>query len=152
MIVFEKSVGAAVFRRRGEETIMYLLLHYRGGHWDFPKGHVEKDESDSETLRREVIEETGITDLDILPGAKRASRYFYRAKESERVERQQAGRFINIAKKVVYYLAETKTKNVTISKEHTGYEWLGYGDALKRLTYANSKNVLLKANNCLQKE
>jgi len=152
MIAFEKSVGAAVFRRRGENTIMYLLLHYRGGHWDFPKGHVEKGESDEETLRREVSEETGIIDLEILPAFKMPSRYFYRAKDNEKIERQQAGRFINIAKKVLYYLAETKTKNVTISHEHVGYEWLGYADALKRVTYANSKKVLTKAHNHLQKE
>ena len=152
MIAFEKSVGAVVFRRRGENTIMYLLLHYPSGHWGFPKGHVEKGETEEETMRREIKEETGIDDLEIIPGFKRQNRYYYRAKGEERKERKENGKFINITKRVVFYLAETRTKNVKVSFEHTGYEWLGYADALKRVTYANSKKVLTKAHNHLQKE
>jgi 8-oxo-dGTP pyrophosphatase MutT (NUDIX family) len=151
MIAFEKSVGAVVFRRRGENTVMYLLLHYRNGHWDFPKGHPEEGEDSEQTLRREAQEETGLDDLEILPGFKRQIRFFYRAQDSEKKERQENGKFINIAKLVVFYLAETRTKNVKISFEHTGYEWLGYADALQRITYANAKNVLTKANAHLSK-
>ncbi|MFA6973216.1 MAG: NUDIX domain-containing protein [Parcubacteria group bacterium] len=151
MIAFEKSVGGVVFRRRGENTVMFLLLHYRHGHWDFPKGHPEADENDPETLKREVSEETGLEDIEILPDFKRQIRFFYRAKDREREERKKSGQFINIAKRVVFYLAETRTKNVKISFEHTGYAWLCYADALNRITYANSKNVLTKANAHLSK-
>lgn len=149
MIAFEKSVGGVIFRRRGENTIMYLLLHYRNGHWDFPKGHVESGEEDEDTLRREVLEETGISDVDILPKFKKRIGYLYRAKGREKEERREDGRFINVAKQVVYYLAETNTKNVTISFEHKGYAWLGYADAMTRITYKNGKNVLKKANDFL---
>ena len=102
MIAFEKSVGGVIFRRNGE-NIMYLLLKYRSGHWDFPKGHVEADESEEETLRREVVEETGLSDLLIVPEFRAKKRYFYRAKHDERIERKKAGRFINIFKKVIFY-------------------------------------------------
>jgi bis(5'-nucleosidyl)-tetraphosphatase len=152
MIAFEKSVGAVVFRRQGEKTIMYLLLHYPGGHWDFPKGHVEIGESEEETLRREVKEETGIEDLEIMPSARSNVRYFYRAKDSEKERRKKEGKFVNVSKKVVYYLAETKTKNIKISEEHLNFDWLGYGDALNRITYDNSKNVLKEANKHLVQE
>lgn len=150
MIAFEKSVGAVVFRRSGD-NLMYLLLNYRGGHWDFPKGHSEKNESEEETLRREVAEETGIQNLEIIPDFKKQIRYFYRAKDNEKIERKQNGEFINVAKKVIFYLAETETKNVQISFEHLGYCWLGYGDALERLTYKNAKNILKKAQEFLEK-
>lgn len=153
MISFEKSVGGIIFRRRGN-TIMYLLLNYRPsgkplGHWDFPKGHIEKGESEKDTLCREVLEETGIKDLEVLPNFKMQIRYFYRAVRREKEERKKLGKNINIMKKVVYYLAETKTKNIKISFEHTGYGWLGYADALNRITYANSRNVLVKSNEFL---
>jgi len=155
MISFEKSVGGVVFRRQGS-TIMYLLLHYRPsdkplGHWDFPKGHQEKGETEIETMERELKEETGLKDLQTIWGFKSQVRYFYRAGRNEKEERKKSGENINILKRVVYYLAETKNKNVKISFEHTGYEWLGYGDALKRITYKNSREILKKAHNYLNK-
>jgi bis(5'-nucleosidyl)-tetraphosphatase len=145
MISFEKSVGAVVFRK-SHGVNMFLLLHYRSGHWDFPKGHVLGKETEHETLVREVAEEAGLTDLEILPDFKAHTRFFYRAGEEEKQRRKIEGRYANVAKKVVYYIAETKTKNITISFEHIGFEWLGFADALARITYANSKNILKKAN------
>lgn len=150
MIAFEKSIGAVVFRQQ-EGALMFLLLHYRNGHWDFPKGHPEDSEDDEAALRREVREETGLDDLRILPDFKRQIRFFYRAKGQEKQERKENGRFINIAKRVIFYLAETKAENVNISFEHIGYGWLSYADALERVTYPNAKKVLIKANDYLSK-
>ncbi|HCP08476.1 MAG TPA: diadenosine tetraphosphate hydrolase [Candidatus Moranbacteria bacterium] len=145
-MAFEKSVGAVIFRR-SENKIFYLLLHYPGGHWDFPKGHVESGESDEETLRREVEEETEIRNVEILPSFKMQIRYFYRAKEEEKEKRKKAGKFVNISKKVVYYLAETDGGDeIKISFEHTGYAWLEFEKALEKITYDNSKNVIKKAD------
>ena len=59
---FEYSVGSVIYRRENGK-ILFLLLHYVSGHWDFVKGHKEKDETDLETLKRETFEETGIKDL-----------------------------------------------------------------------------------------
>jgi len=158
MISFEKSVGAVVFRR-SDGAVMYLLLHYLptgrsgskfSGHWDFSKGHVEKGEKDEDTLCREIQEETGITDLTVLSDFSTQIRYFYRAGEEEKQKRKKTGKSANVMKKVVYYLAETKTKNVKISSEHIGFEWLGYQDALARITYKNGKEVLKKADKHLK--
>lgn len=149
MISFEKSVGAVVYRR-SDGAVMYLLLHYPSGHWDFSKGHVEKGEKDEETLRREILEETGISDLAVVSNFSAQIRYFYRAGEEEKQKRKKTGKSANVMKKVVYYLTETKAKNVKISPEHIGFEWLGYRDALARITYKNGKNVLKKADKHLK--
>lgn len=158
MISFEKSVGAVVFRK-SDGAVMYLLLHYlpsgrsgdnSSGHWDFSKGHMEKGETDEQTLKREVLEETGISDLAIIPNFSAQIRYFYRAGEEEKQKRKKTGKSANVMKKVVYYLAETKTKNIKISSEHIGFEWLGYEDALARITYKNGKTVLRKADKHLK--
>ncbi|MCX6766094.1 MAG: NUDIX domain-containing protein [Candidatus Moranbacteria bacterium] len=145
---FEKSVGGVIFFQE-ENTIKYLLLHYESGHWDFPKGHVEKGESDGETLKREIQEETGITGVGIIPGFKKQIRYFYRAGKEEKEKRIKEGIGTSIIKRVIYYLAETKTKEVKISFEHIGFEWLAYDNALERITYKNSKEVLKEANDFL---
>ncbi|GAI42981.1 unnamed protein product, partial [marine sediment metagenome] len=44
----EKSAGAVIFSR-SDKKIEYLLLHYQAGHWDFPKGNIEKGEKLEET-------------------------------------------------------------------------------------------------------
>ena len=56
----EKSCGAVVYRQ-GETGVEVLIIkHKNGGHWAFPKGHVEKKETEPETALREIKEETGL--------------------------------------------------------------------------------------------
>jgi len=149
MIAFEKSIGVVLFRIN-KEKIKYLLLHYPGGHWDFPKGHCEKNENDHETLRRELNEETGITDLKIIPGFKSQIRYFYLAKNKEKEQRKKEGKDTAIFKKVIYYLASTNTNQVYLSAEHISFNWLNYDEASKKITYKNSRKVLIEAQRFLE--
>ena len=57
----EKSCGAVVFRTHENKTQILLIRHYNGGHWAFPKGHVEKGETEEQTALREILEETGLS-------------------------------------------------------------------------------------------
>lgn len=132
-MVNEKSAGALILRKEGYE-VYYLLLHYASGHWEFVKGHIEKGEEELETVKRETEEETGIKDLQFIDGFKESITYFYRRKKE------------TVNKEVIFYLAETKIKDVKISFEHIGFDWLNYEDALKRLTFKNAKDILEKAN------
>jgi 8-oxo-dGTP pyrophosphatase MutT (NUDIX family) len=54
------AAGGLVFNAKNE-----VLFIYRSGFWDLPKGHVEKGESFDFTAIREVVEETGLTQIDI---------------------------------------------------------------------------------------
>lgn len=134
----EQSVGAVVFRlEKGKR--LYLLLHYGAGHWDFVKGHVEENESEHETLLRELREETGIRDAVLLKGFKETISYWFE-RNSEKVN-----------KDVIFYLLETKTPEVRISNEHTEFKWLPFTEALKLLTFENAKKVIKKAENSVSK-
>jgi len=141
----EKSAGAVIFRKESDKPF-FLLLHYPSSakapkdYWDFPKGHIEKGENEIETARREVEEETGLKDIEFIEGFKETIKYFFKFEGK------------NILKFVTFYLAETKTKNVRVSFEHLGYEWLPYEKALKKLTYKNAKEILKKANDYLSRE
>ncbi|MBU2028517.1 NUDIX domain-containing protein [Patescibacteria group bacterium] len=150
MFTFEKSVGAVVFRRENNE-IKYLLLNHGGDYWNFPKGHTEAKETNKETLRREIEEETGLTDVQIMPSFKHRAFYFYQAKGREKEERKVAGREINIFKMVVFYLAEAQNQDVHVSSEHTGFEWLKFEEALEKLQYKSSKKLLRKVQKELEK-
>jgi 8-oxo-dGTP pyrophosphatase MutT (NUDIX family) len=150
MIAFEKSVGAVVFRREGKK-IFYLLLEYDPKYWGFPKGHVEKKETEEETLRREIREETGIKNVKVVPDFRIETRYFYRAKGKERAERKRDKRKTLIMKKAVFYLAETKAKKIVISSEHEAFAWLAYKKALEKTAHRTAKNILKKAEKFLKK-
>jgi len=133
----EFSSGAIVFRREKGE-ILYLILHYEEGHWDFPKGKIEKGERVEETARREIAEESGITEVRFIPGFREKLKYFFRREGK------------TIAKTVYFSLAETSQKEVKLSFEHIGFEWLPYEKALERLTFDNAKRLLENANNFLK--
>jgi bis(5'-nucleosidyl)-tetraphosphatase len=133
----EKSCGAVIFNTNGKRK--YLLLHYEGGHWDFVKGHMERNESELDTVLRETKEETGLTDLKFFDGFREPIAYYYR----------RAGK--TVYKEVIFYLLETETESVRLSREHVGFEWMSYEGAYARLTYKNAKDTLHKAHEYLKK-
>lgn len=124
----EKSAGMLVVNDG-----KYLLLLYDAGHWDFPKGHIEKDESSEQAALRELKEETGISDAEILPGFAENIHYFFK----------KEGKLIS--KEVVFFVATTKTSAVKLSFEHKDFIWLPFNDALAKLTYKTAKEVIQKA-------
>jgi bis(5'-nucleosidyl)-tetraphosphatase len=134
--VQEKSCGIVVFREELPERL-YLVLHYEEGHWDFPKGHVEAGEKEEDTAFRELKEETGLSDVELVLG--------FREQLDYRYKRGAKG----FHKTVFFFLGRTDAEKITLSSEHVGFEWLPYDLALARLTYENARGVLSKAQDAL---
>jgi len=137
-MIEETSAGIVLFRKENEKN-MFLLLHYPSGHWDFVKGKMEKGESTHETATRETQEETGITDVTYLENFEEWIEYNF----------QYQGELVQ--KKVVFFLAETKTEEIIISHEHSGFIWTDYNSAMEKTTFDNAKTVLTKAQALLSK-
>lgn len=56
----EKSCGAVIYRK-SNDNVEFLGVKSKGnGDWGFPKGHVEAGETEKETAKREILEETGL--------------------------------------------------------------------------------------------
>ena len=122
---YEKSCGAIIFE--GDKV---LVLQQAAGHWGFPKGHVEKDETEVETAVREIKEETNL-DVEIDENY----RYVERYSPAEGVE-----------KDVVYFIAKKIGGEIKAQEEEVQkIEWLTYDEALERLTFDISKELLKKA-------
>jgi bis(5'-nucleosidyl)-tetraphosphatase len=138
-VLGEKSCGAVVYLKKGSETL-YLLLHYEAGHWDFVKGNVEPNETEKETVVRELREETGIVDAHFIEGFKEKIEYYYRRQGD------------TVHKEVIFFLMETNTETITISFEHIGSIWLTYNQAIEKLTFKNAKDLLKKASTFLNKK
>lgn len=138
-MVDERSAGAVVVFTSDSKP-EYLLLHYTAGHWDFPKGNIEAGETEREAAVREIREETGIADIEFVEAFSNTISYKYR----------RARRLVD--KQVVFFLALTKTRDVTISHEHIGFAWKSYDDAMEQLTYKSARNLLEAAAQFMEKE
>ncbi len=149
-IAFEKSVGAIVFRIT-HGKIEFLFMKYRNGHWEFPRGKVEDDETEHETMQREIEEETGISQVRIMEGFREYTRFSYKAHGQELIDRKKDKSCIYIHKKAVFYLVEAMDEDVVISHEHQMFQWLDFENGFKKLTFKNAKNILTKANQNLEK-
>ena len=137
-MIEETSAGIVLFRKEDSKNL-FLLLHYPSGHWDFVKGKMEKGETTHETAIRETREETGITDVNFLDGFEEWIEYNFQYQKEL------------VHKKVVFFLAETKTREVNISHEHLDYTWMDYNTAMEKTTFDNAKTVLTKAQMLLSK-
>jgi bis(5'-nucleosidyl)-tetraphosphatase len=137
-MLHEKSCGAVIYNKKGDTT-KYLLLNYATGHWDFVKGNVENNETEKETVVRELKEETSIFEAQFVDGFREAIAYFYRRQG------------LTVHKEVVFYLMEAYTDKVILSYEHIGYIWLDYLHAMEKLTFKNAKDTLQKAHDFLKK-
>lgn len=143
----EKSAGAIVCYRGGEQ-IEYLLLKHTGtDFWSFPKGLIEPGERLEETARREAEEEAGIRNIFLLEGFKETIRFFMKVKFDYQLERGlKMGE--TVMKFVTYFLAEVKNKKVKLSFEHEDFVWLSFDQAKQKLKGSN-REVLKKANEFL---
>ena len=135
----EKSCGIVLFHSDD-----FLIIQHSAksngseGHWDFPKGHIEDNETELETASRELQEETGIGDFTLIDNFKYRISYNFRKKNQL------------VSKEVVFFLAESSTRQVQLSSEHQKYSWLDFNLAHDRLTYSNAKEVIVKAKTFLE--
>ncbi|WP_033828964.1 bis(5'-nucleosyl)-tetraphosphatase [Bacillus andreraoultii] len=131
----EKSCGAIVFTEKEPHKVL-LVNHENGGHWAFPKGHVEQNETETETALREIYEETGLTvQLD--------------TNFRETITYSPAN---GITKDVVYFIGFAQTKTVKKQIEEVrDLAWVELEKAIEIVTFENDKAILKAAINYITK-
>jgi len=128
----EQSIGAVIsYRAIQSFHKQFVLLKSPRGDWNFVKGHKENQETDHDTLKREIFEETGITSFNILT---------YLGKIKYKI--MKAG--FQIQKEIKFYYVTTDGNHVVLSNEHVDYIWVYYEQAKKLLTFAQSRLILEK--------
>lgn len=131
----EKSCGAVVFTRR-DGKILYVMAQMLGGHYGFPKGHMEPGETEEETALREIFEEVGLRPA-LLPGFREIEEYLLPNKPDTQ-------------KQVVYFLAEYENQTIRYQKEELrGAYLMTLEEALGVLQFEEAKNILRKADHFL---
>ena len=132
--LYEKSSGAVIYTTLNGEYL-YLLIKQENGDIGFPKGHIEKGETEIEAALREILEETSIKANIIGDFREEVSYVMPNGKN----------------KTAVYFTAEYKNQT---PKHNDGYEnndymLLSFEEALKAITFDNVKSILKDANSYL---
>ncbi len=136
----EVSAGIVVFLKNSK-GLKFLLLQGGNGIWNFPKGHLEKNETLEQAALREVWEETGLKIKKINKKFKEKIFYYFQQKQKNRKQK--------IYKIVYFFLAQSYSKKVRLSYEHKKFIWASYEKAFEKLKYKNLKKILKKANDFL---
>ena len=120
----EKSCGCIII-----EDEKVLLIKQTKGHWGFPKGHVEENETEFETAIREVKEETNI-DVEIVGNQRYVERYITDT---------------GIDKEAVYFIAKKIGGNEQKQEsEIADFKWCSFEEAIETVSFDNMKNLLRK--------
>ncbi len=128
---YEKSCGAVIMRKSRDNNIEVLLVSMRnGGHYSFPKGHVERNETELETAAREIWEETKLK-VKFLDGFRMTTGY-----SPEK----------GVYKDVIYFAATPETYEVQKQEEEIlDIGWFTVENALDTVTFDNDKKILKNA-------
>ena len=130
------SCGVVPFRRLGN-TVEYLLVQHQAGHWSFPKGHPEGDESAVETARRELAEETGIDQVTLIEKPAFTESYTFTKRSGKQV-----------LKRVTYFLGEVNREaGVTVqAKEIADHQWADAATTRKKITFEEGRSLFDRVN------
>lgn len=130
-MIKEKSCGAIVYKKMEKKTY-FLLLKHNAGHWSFPKGHVENEETEEQTAFREIKEETN---LEVTLDTRFRKISTYCPKE-------------NVVKDVIFFLGELKDSSFMAQAQESEIkelDWFLEKEALNRLTFKEDKKILKEA-------
>ena len=131
----EKSCGAVIFQENNTQR-EYLILTSTLGHTTLCKGHVEGKETEHETARREIMEETGLT-VDFVDGFREVITYAPKP---------------GVTKDVVFFLACLSGGEPSCQPEEvTEIRFLPFTEALAALTHQSDRDTLRKAHAFLER-
>lgn len=127
----EKSVGAVVV----SPSRHYLLLNRAdkdGDFWEFPKGHQVDGEEDIQTLKRELKEEIGIENFELIKNFVGENNYISNSSGDTRI--------------ILLYLVKLPNDKIIVSGEHKSYVWATLDDALAKLNHNTWRKILINAD------
>lgn len=117
-----------------------LLVHHQKGHWAFPKGHADEEESPKQAAVRELEEETGLRVLRFLDVEPLKEQYVF----------SRGGD--NVEKEVLYFPAMVEGEPRAQEEEIIQVLWMDFEQALKTMTFPEGRKLVEKVNAILSLE
>lgn len=132
------SYGIVPIYTQEDGSLLFLLVQHVAGHWSFPKGHAEDGERPIDAARRELKEETGISQCSVDTERTFSESYTVTPDTSNHVTK-------HVEKTVSYFIAHVPTKNVSITDspdEITDFVWLTVAEAREKITFTEARRLL----------
>lgn len=128
------SAGGVVYRRFDGNVFFVLVGRRKGNYWCLPKGRIEENETETEAAKREVFEETGISDVQL--GEKIGTIcYEFHRKSSDNPYH----------KYVHFYLMTASSPVLKVGSEFDRAMWFPARDALNMVSHKKEKEIVSKA-------
>lgn len=127
----ERSYGIIPIAREPNGTILFLIVQHTEGHFAFPKGRAVGDETYEQTALRELCEETGIRECQLLPAVSFNDHYSF----------ERNGHLIS--KDVKYFVGKVRKQQITLSTDELkDYRWAPFSEAIRLITHPSTKKIL----------
>ena len=140
-IVREPTAGGIIFRRDPAGGVEILLIQDGKDRWTIPKGHIEEGETAEQTARREIGEEAGLHEVEILGWL---GKIHFRYRRIDRL----------VLMTTQIYLVRAKGDTNAVQKEAwmNGIKWFKFNDALEAIEYEDIGKLMLLAMKRIRQE
>ncbi len=126
------SAGGVVLNKKGQ----ILVVNQRGRSWSLPKGHIEEGEVPLEAARREIYEESGLTELNFV---KALGSY-----ERMRLGKD-GGEDGTELKKLTFFLFEANGEALKpVDPDNPEARWVDRNEAAEMLTHPKDREFLIQ--------
>ena len=131
-VVREPTSGGIIFRRNTKGEIEILLIQDAKDRWTIPKGHIEKGETSKQTAEREIKEETGLAEVEMLN---------WLGKINFQYRRQQS--LVLMTTEIFLARALGDTDALKPEEWMNGIRWFKATDALDKIEYEDIGKIIL---------
>ena len=140
-IVREPTAGGIVFRRDEKGALEILLIQDAKDRWTIPKGHIEEGETAVQTAKREIGEEAGLLEVDMLGWL---GKIHFRYRRIDKL----------VLMTTQIYLVRAKGDTNAIQKEDwmNDIKWFKFHDALDAIEYEDIGKLMLLASKRIRQE
>jgi diadenosine hexaphosphate hydrolase (ATP-forming) len=140
-IVREPTSGGIIFRHGKDGGVEILLIQDGKDRWTIPKGHIEEGETAEQTARREISEEAGLENVEMLGWL---GKIHFRYRRIDKL----------VLMTTQIYLVRASDQSDNIKKEDwmKGIKWFKFNEALDVIEYEDIGKLMLLAMKRIRQE
>lgn len=140
-IVREPTAGGVVYRRDDNGDVEILLIQDSKDRWTIPKGHIEEGETAQQTAKREIGEEAGLKNVEVL-GWLGKIHFRYR----------RVDKLVLMTTQIYLVKALGNTNDIQKEEWMNDIKWFKFHDAIDVIEYEDIGKLMLLAMKKIRQE